>query len=71
MSETTPQDNAAPTSAPPASGGGNTGESGASTGATQIDMGRGRGGRGSKYIFAMMYLFLYLCSTQFIISYYI
>jgi len=45
MSETAPQDNAAPTSAPPASGGG---ESGASTGATQIDMGRGRGGRGSK-----------------------
>ena len=50
MSETTPQDNAAPTSAPPASGGGNTGESGGSTGATQIDMSRGRGGRGSKYI---------------------
>jgi len=49
MSET-PQDNAAPSSAPPASGGGNTGESGGSTGATQIDMGRGRGGRGSKYM---------------------
>jgi len=48
MSETAPQDNAAPTSAPPASGGAN-GESGGSTGATQIDMGRGRGGRGSKY----------------------
>ena len=44
----TPQDNAAPTSAPPASGGGESG--GSSTGATQIDMGRGRGGRGSKYM---------------------
>ena len=63
MSETTPQDNAAPTSAPPASGGGNSGESGGSAGATQIVMGRGRGGRGSKYIICNDKYFLYLCST--------